>query len=41
MKQVPQSVHEAGEQLFVNKQHIDKPGGPQALSGETENIWWF
>lgn len=32
VKQVPESVQEAGEELSVTEQHADKPGGPQALS---------
>lgn len=36
MKQVPESVHKAAEELCVTKQHTDKPGGPQVLSGETK-----
>lgn len=36
MKQVPESVDQAGEQLCVTKQRADEPGGPQALSAESE-----
>ena len=31
-------MYEAGEELCVTEQHADKPGGPQALSAETEKV---
>ena len=36
MKKVPKSVYKAGEELWFTKQRTDKPGGPQALSGQAE-----
>lgn len=37
VKQVPESVYEAGEQLCVTKQSAHKPRGPWALSKDANN----
>lgn len=36
VKEVPDRVQEAGDELRVAEQRTDEPGGPRALSADTE-----